>query len=542
MEVPPVRRWAGKGAGTRRRDGWPERWGLRPRSRAGWGPDRRAAERPPAVVGADPVPDPALRAALAPWRHRLRLAHALAAVSRAAAAVPAAALPWLLLDRYALEPTWRAVAAVAAGLALLAVLALAVRRAPGWREAARAADRRAGLAEQALTALAPLPETPPAFAALQRHRALQALKDSDPRRVPLAPPGWRRLAALAALAVAVDAAVLLWPNPLAPVRAERQRLRQAAEQAAAQVDELRQALERQLAAPGTGAARDGATQQELRQLQQALDDLERRLDDARKNPTREALAAAAEAARRARDLAAAEQAENAAPPGDRGRGIPGPESDSSGDRESGNRDPAVGSGGNPGSGAGGGESGPAGTALAAGAAAMAAQLGDRLQAASDRVAGGGRLSPEERRALARMARELASLLSGSQAAVEGAPPSPAGDAASLASALNQLAASLEAGRDPTAAELAQQSALTRGLVSEVTPPMGGGGRPPALSALYAALSRQLGAIAMNLGGALPPASSLAGGRPGGAPGSRNGPGGASPGGASPSGRSGPAAG
>ncbi|HEY8414481.1 MAG TPA: hypothetical protein VIK99_01785, partial [Thermaerobacter sp.] len=215
-------------------------------------------------MAADPVPDPALRAALAPWRRRLRLAHALATATRAAVAVPAAALPWLLLDRYALEPTWRAVAGVAAGLALLVVLALAVRRAPGWREAARAADRLAGLAEQALTALAPLPGTPPAFAALQRQRALEALQGSDPRRVPLARPGWRRLAALAALAVVVDAAVLLWPNPLAPVRAERQRLRQAAEQAAAQVDELREALERQLAASGTGAARDDATEQELR--------------------------------------------------------------------------------------------------------------------------------------------------------------------------------------------------------------------------------------------------------------------------------------
>ncbi|HEY8415214.1 MAG TPA: hypothetical protein VIK99_05515, partial [Thermaerobacter sp.] len=375
---------------------------------------------------------PALRGALAPWLRRLRLAHALATAARAAVAVPAAALPWLLLDRFALEPTWRVVAAVAAGLALLAVVVTAARQAPGWRDAARAADRAAGLAEQALTALAPLFGTPLAFAALQRQRALQALAGTNPRRLPVTPPGWRRLAALAAVAFLLDAALLFWPNPLAPVRAEREQLRRAVTQAEQQLDELRKELERQVSEKGGASPADPASEEGLSQLQRALNELDRRLEAARRNPTREALAAAAEAARRAQDLATVMQAGKQAGPGNPQAGGP--------------REAASG-----------------GTETDEETASLARDLSQQLRAASDRLAAGGQLSAEQRQSLARTAGQLAARLGNAQGGPGGRGGSRGSGSSALADRLGRLAASLGSGSTPSATELAELANLAAAL-------------------------------------------------------------------------------
>lgn len=406
------------------------------------------------------VADPHLAGALQPWRHRLRLAHALATAARAAVVAPGVALPWLLLDRFSLERTWLVVAGVSAAAALLVLVCVAVRRAPGWREAARAADRVAGLAEQAVTALAPLPGTPPAFQALQRQRALEALAGADPRQLPLAPRGWRRLAAVAAVAVVLDAALLLWPNPLTPVRAEREHFRRAVVQAQAQLDALRRSLE-QGAAEG-GPAENPAAEPRRRELERALDELDRRLEAARRNPTRETLAAAAEAARRARDLAAVTQAGNPA-------------------------------------GTGGRENGGSRATSRAETAALARDLSQQLRAASDRVARGERLSPQERQSLAQAASRLAARLGNPAggAGGEGGQDSAAG--AGLAGDLTRLAGSLAAGSSPSAAELAVLADRTASLASRFgSAPGAGSGQ---LAALPQLSPEDLAAIADSLAAA-----------------------------------------
>ncbi|QIA27692.1 hypothetical protein DYI95_009355 [Thermaerobacter sp. PB12/4term] len=191
-----------------------------------------------------------IRSALAPWRRRLRrrhfLAHGLAGLVLAAGL----ALPALVTDRWLVDPVGRTTALAVAALTLAAAAVRAWITTPGWTEAARAADAAANLGEQALTALHPDPLVPAAMTLLQRRRALAALRQADPRHLPVAPRRWRRWAAVALLALAADAALWLAPHPLAPARAQRAQWRAELARLERQVKALEESLPATVNPPG----------------------------------------------------------------------------------------------------------------------------------------------------------------------------------------------------------------------------------------------------------------------------------------------------
>ncbi|GAB6876921.1 hypothetical protein JCM13210_16480 [Thermaerobacter litoralis] len=325
----------------------------------------------------------ALCAALSPWRRRLLARHVLGGLVRGLTLAAVAAVLPLLLDRWAVDP-WGRRAALGLGVVILAGTVLHLGRTrPGWASAARAADAAAGLGQQAVTAWeyaagdlgargkgravragagrrtplgrssAPSPpgprrepeaasRDPGAFVLAQRQRALAALAGADPRRLPLAPAGWRSWATVLVLALAVDLALWLAPHPLAPLRAQRAQWRAQLAEAREQVAAARHAIRPPAADPATVPA-PGATPQtgdagrhgpagsegsgqkgshgpagpegssgagspapglgQAAALEQALAGLEERLRQAEADPRPERLAQAAEAARRAADVA-----------------------------------------------------------------------------------------------------------------------------------------------------------------------------------------------------------------------------------------------
>ncbi|EKP95255.1 hypothetical protein [Thermaerobacter subterraneus] len=183
-----------------------------------------------------------IRSALAPWRRRLRRRHVLAHGLAGLVLAAGLALPALVTDRWLVDPVGRTTALAVAALTLAAAAVRAWITAPGWTEAARAADAATNLGEQALTALHPDPLVPAAMTLLQRRRALDALRQADPRHLPVAPRRWRRWAAVALLALAADAALWLAPHPLAPARAQRAQWRAELARLERQVKALEESL------------------------------------------------------------------------------------------------------------------------------------------------------------------------------------------------------------------------------------------------------------------------------------------------------------
>lgn len=235
-----------------------------------------------------------LRQCLAPWLRRLWVRHLLTTLLYGSTGALVVLIPFSVIDRFSVERTWMWIGLATAVVSLVAAVVWSYPRRPDWRHAARVADQVAGLREQALTALTALPESPPELRRAQYERAVAALRSSQPGQLTVKPPAagrWMAVALAAALTLA-----LLWtlPNPLAPIRAQREAARAAAAAAEEYLDEARRHLEQDSATERRPDIAEAVDQHAT--LSEAMTRMEELLRQLRRTPDEHNLAAARQAA------------------------------------------------------------------------------------------------------------------------------------------------------------------------------------------------------------------------------------------------------
>ena len=181
---------------------------------------------------------------------------------------------------------WHAFAAALVVLGgLVALLIDAVRVRPTLAEAALAADSEDGLSDRVSTALAlasvgPAPErddsdTYEHLVRLQRHDALSSLETADPRGLRIPFP--RRQGAVAALAGLLLVPALLLPNIQNDVLAQRERMRDAAQQQAERIEETANRLATGRTSPDPRADLAEELRRLARELRDRPEDLDQQL-------------------------------------------------------------------------------------------------------------------------------------------------------------------------------------------------------------------------------------------------------------------------